>query len=187
MKYALFILSLVCVAILAVPTSAQKVTVNYDPTTDFTRYRNYSFLESKKPSSSKLCHRMILDNIQLKLALRGLLPAKPGEKADLLIVYNAGVQELISIKGYDYQYEAGWRRGNDGGYSREYALMEHEQTLVIDLIDPKQNRLIWRGIAEATLVRNSGRTVRNIERVTKKMFAKYPPKQIDTQSKASDY
>lgn len=166
------ILSAVYVVILAVPAFAQKVTVNYDAAVDFSRYKRYAFLESNKPFASMVCHQAVLDNIQLKLAIRGLLPAYPDETPDLWIVYNAGIKELISIQGYNYQYGPGWRWSQ----ARQSALVEEPQTLVIDLVDAGENRLVWRGIATGALVQNPERTVKNIENATKKMFANYPMK-----------
>lgn len=173
MKPKNLMLSAVCALVLAVPAFAQKVTVNYDATVDFSRYKRYAFLQSNKPSASMLCHQAVLGNIQLKLAIRGLLPAHSGERPDLWIVYNAGIKELISIQGYNYQYGPEWRWSLGASHARESALVEEPQTLV-DLVDAGENRLVWRGIATGTLVQDSERTVKNIENATKKMFANYP-------------
>ncbi len=183
MKREQFILSVVCLTIFAMPGFAQKVSVNYDTATDFSRYQKYAFLESKNPCGSIYCHEAILDNIQLKLAIRGLLPAYPNEKADLLIVYNAGVKQTVSIQGYDYEY--GVTLLSSANDSREPELIEHAGTLVIDLVDARQNRLIWRGFATDTLVRNSESAVKRIESATKKMFAKYPPKQAQSDRRSA--
>jgi uncharacterized protein DUF4136 len=175
MKRQHFILSALVLVILALPAVAQKVSVNFDSAADFSRYRTYSFLESKQPSESKVCHQAILDSIQLKLAKRGLLPAYTGERADLYIVYNAGIRELISIQGYDYSYSSTWHSHYSHNDASEVAL-HNSQTLVIDVIDAKQNQLVWRGIAADTLVDNAERAIKNIERATKKMFLKFPLK-----------
>jgi hypothetical protein len=97
------------ILVLAGIVVAQKVSVDYDRGTDFSRYRTYSFIESKSPASSQLWRDRILDSIQLKLAANGLLPARTGEVADLFIVYNSGVREQTAIEGYGYNYGPGWR------------------------------------------------------------------------------
>src|ERR1700752_3226664 len=93
---------MVSVAYLALTVSAsgQKVEVSFDPAVDFSRFRNYALLESKNPSKLKGCPQALLDTIQVSLAKRGLLPVYDGEIPDLLIVYNAGIKEEVSIKGY---------------------------------------------------------------------------------------
>jgi Domain of unknown function (DUF4136) len=154
---------------------AQKVSVDYDRKAEFARYRTYSLMESKNPASSRVWCRRILDNIQLRLAVRGLLPGRPGESVDLYVVYNAGLKEQTVIEGYDYNYGQGWRWAWSDDYSRMNTALEKDDTLVIDLIDARENRLVWRGVATDTL---SGRpsNTKKIDRAAEKMFAKYPSK-----------
>jgi hypothetical protein len=155
---------------------AQKVSVDYDRGADFSSYRTYSFIESKQPASSQLWSDRILDNIQLKLAINGLLPARSGEVADLFVVYNAGVKELTAIEGYTYNYGPGWRWSWSESHSQAYAVVQERGTLVIDLIDARQNRLVWRGVATGTLSEQSDKNLKKIGKATGRMFAKYPSK-----------
>jgi hypothetical protein len=104
MKRRSLILSLFLIALLVSTTAAQKVSVDYDRNADFPTYRTYAFIESKNPASSRLWCERILDNIQLKLAVKRLLPARAGESVDLFIVYNAGIREQTAIEGYNYNY-----------------------------------------------------------------------------------
>lgn len=151
--------------------TAQRVTVSHDPAIDFTIYRKYLLLESKNPSNVKICHQAILDNIQIALATRGLLPVDDGETPDLFVVYNAGIKEVISISGYDYRYGSGMRATN---YTRVPTLTEQPETLVVDLVDAKQNRLVWRGIATETLISDYEKVEKKVAGATRKMFAMYP-------------
>ncbi len=160
------IISAACLLILCQCVAAQRVTVSHDPTIDFTGYRKYLLLESKNPSSLKICHQAILDNIQIALAVRGLLPVDDGETPDLFVVYNAGIKEVISISGYDYRYAT--------NFTRVPTLTEQPETLIIDLVDAKQNRLVWRGIATETLVTNYEKVEKKVATATRKMFAMYP-------------
>ena len=153
---------------------AQRVTVSHDPTIDFTSYRKYLLLESKNPSSLKICNQAILDNIQIALAVRGLLPVYDGETPDLFVVYNAGIKEVISISGYDYRYGSGMQGTLATNYARAPTLTEQPETLIIDLVDAKQNRLVWRGVATETLVSNYEKTEKKVATATRKMFAMYP-------------
>jgi hypothetical protein len=147
MKPRGLMISLAFIAMLALPAGEQRVDVSFDPSVDFSRFRNYLLLESKNPSKAKSCHQAILDSIQISLATRGLLPVDDGEQPDLLIVYNAGIKEEVSIQGYEYRYASAWPE----------KIIEQPETLIVDLVDAKHNRLVWRGVAT-------------------KMFARYPPK-----------
>lgn len=150
------------IAMLAVAANGQRVDVSFDRAVDFSRFRSYELLESKNPSKLKGCHQAILDTIQVSLAIRGLLPVHDGEIPDLLIVYNAGIKEEVSIQRYANAWQG--------------TLIEDPETLIVDLIDAKHNRLIWRGVATNTLVQDHLKAEKKAETATRKMFARFPPK-----------
>jgi len=166
MKLSGLVISLALLAMLAPPAGEQKVEVSFDRSVDFSRFRSYALLESKNPSKMKVCHQTILDTIQVSLAMRGLLPVYEGEQPDLLIVYNAGIKEEVSI-------QQGIFSPNSSGL---VPLIEHPETLIVDLVDAKNNRLVWRGIATNTLVPDYSKAEKKAETATRKMFARYPPK-----------
>ncbi len=167
MKLSGLIISVGFIAMLLLPAGdQQRVEVSFDPTVDFSRFRNYALLETKNPSKAKVCHQTILDTIQVSLAMRGLLPVYEGEQPDLLIVYNAGIREEVSIQGYEYRYASAWQAN----------IVEQPETLIVDLVDAKHNRLVWRGIATNTLVQDYSKAEKKAETATRKMFARYPPK-----------
>jgi uncharacterized protein DUF4136 len=174
MKIRNWIISAACLAIVCQPVNSQRVTVSHDATIDFRVYRKYLLLESKNPSSFKICHQAILDNIQIALAIRGLLPVHDGEVPDLFVVYHAGIKEVISIEGYDYRYGSGKQATMATNYSGPQTGTEQPQTLVIDLVDAKRNRLVWRGIATETLVPDNGKVEKKVAAAMQKMFARYP-------------
>lgn len=173
MRLRNWIISAAFVATLSLSVYGQRVAVSYDPSINFSSYRKYLLLESKNPSTLKICHQTILDTIQVSLALRGLLPVNDGEKPDLYVVYNAGIKEVISIQGYDYNYGSGTLRSvaNDSGL---VAVTGQPDTLVIDLVDAKENRLVWRGIATGVLIQEYGKAEKKVATATRKMFSRYP-------------
>ena len=169
-----WIIGAVCIAVLCQSVNAQRVTVSHDPTIDFGLYRKYLILESKNPSSLKICHQAILDNIQIALAIRGLLPVYDGETPDLFVVYNAGIKEVVSIQGYDYRYGSGMQPTLASSFIGLPILTEQPETLIIDLVDAKKNRLVWRGIATETLTPDYVKIEKKVATATRKMFARYP-------------
>ena len=161
-------------AMFSVSVNGQRVTVSSDTAIDFSSYRKYLILESKNPSRFQICHQAILDNIQVSLAIQGLLPVYEDETPDLFVVYNAGIKEIISIQGYDYRYGAGMQGIPTTSFSSLSLVSEQPETLIVDLVDARQNRLVWRGIATDTLVHEYGKAEKRIATATRKMFAKYP-------------
>ena len=172
-----FVASLGLVCVLSGFALAQKVNVDFDPKEDFSRYRTYAIVESKQPAPSAQCERSILDTIQVQLALKGLLPVTGSEPADLWLVYNAGVKEQTSIEGHDYGYGPGWRWAWSDKHSENYLQVQQPGTLVVDLVDVRQNRLVWRGIAVDVLGDRNNTNIRKVEKAAARMLAKYPTKQ----------
>ena len=170
MKLVGLIISIAFMIVLALPPGEQKVEVGFDPSVDFSRFRNYALLESKNPSKLKGCHQTILDTIQVHLAMRGLLPVDDGETPDLLIVYNAGIKEEV------YTYGTAWQGNISTNSSALPPVIGQPETLIVDLVDAKHNRLVWRGIATNTLVHDYSKAEKKAQVATRKMFARYPPK-----------
>jgi len=174
MKLRNWIIGAACIVVLCQCVNAQRVAVSHDPTIDFSLYRKYLIVESKNPSSLKLCHQAILDNIQIALAIRGLLPVDDGETPDLFVVYNAGIKEVVSIQGYDYRYGSGMQPALARSFTGPPTLTEQPETLIVDLVDAKKNRLVWRGVATETLTTDYGKVEKKVATATRKMFARYP-------------
>jgi hypothetical protein len=169
-----WIIGAACIAVLCQSVNAQRVAVSHDPTIDFSLYRKYLIVDSKNPSSLRICHQAILDNIQIALAIRGLLPVYDGETPDLFVVYNAGIKEVVSIQGYDYRYGSGMQPTLARSFTRLPTVTEQPETLIIDLVDVKRNRLVWRGIATETLTTDYEKIEKKVATATRKMFARYP-------------
>ena len=55
-------------------------------------------------------------------------------------------------------------------------VVENEGTLVVDLADPQQKMVIWRGMASETLSDKSSKNIEKVQKMVRKMFEKYPPK-----------
>jgi hypothetical protein len=155
----------------AANTFAQKVNTDWDHEANFSNYKTYAWMESKHPASSDLVNKRIIDNIDKQMAAKGF--TKASDKPDVLVVYNAGVKEQVSVQGYDYGYGR-YRWG--GGMSTYSQVVELQGTLVIDLVDAQKKELIWRGTATDTLSDKPEKNSQKIEKATEKAFKNYPPK-----------
>lgn len=70
MKFRNWIISAAFIAMLCPSINAQRVAVSHDPTIDFTLYRKYLLLESKNPSSFKICHHLAVEWFSANVAPR---------------------------------------------------------------------------------------------------------------------
>lgn len=150
---------------------AQKITMEFDQTIDFTKYKTFAIregqLNSNNPAlNSPLVKKQIEADIEKDLTAKGLTMVASGS-ADLNVRYTFGAARKTEIEAYP----AGWY-----GLGTRYVRVPYaEGTLVIDLRDPTTRSLVWRAIAaeeksDATKIQGK------LDDMVKKSIDKYPPK-----------
>jgi len=153
------------------PLRGQKVSIEFDQGTDFTKYKTFAIrrgeLNSKNPAlNSELVKKQIEAALVRDFTARGLSQAQSGP-ADLNVVYHFGSARKTEVEAYP----AGWR-----GWGTRYVRVPYaDGTLVIDLRDPSTHSLVWRGISreeqsDATKIRGK------LDNMVRKPIEKYPPK-----------
>jgi hypothetical protein len=150
---------------------AQKVTVEFDPATDFGKFKTFAVrdgqLNSKNPAlNSELVKKRIEAAIQRDLTAKGLMMVSG--QSDLNVRYHFGSARRAEIE----RYPAGWR----GWGTRVVRVPYTEGTLVIDLRDPATRSLVWRGIAREDKS-DAAKIEGKLDDMVRKSFDKYPPKQ----------
>lgn len=149
---------------------AQKITVEFDQSVDFAKYKTFMIrngqLNSNNPAlNSELVKKQIEDDIRRDLTARGL--TEVSERPDLNVVYHFGSARKTELE----TYPAGWR----GWGTRVVRVPYAEGTLVIDLRDPSIHSLVWRGIASEEKS-DPAKIQGKLDEMVKKSLAKYPPK-----------
>jgi hypothetical protein len=150
---------------------AQKITMEFDQTIDFSKYKTFAIREGRLNSgnpalNSPLVKKQIEADIQNDLTAKGLTLVTSGA-SDLNVRYTFGAARKTEIEAYP----AGWY-----GLGTRYVRMPYaEGTLVIDLRDPTTRSLVWRAIAaeeksDATKIQGK------LDDMVKKSIDKYPPK-----------
>ena len=149
---------------------AQKITVEFDQSADFSKYKTFSIrdgqLNSKNPAlNSELVRKQIDADIERYLTARGL--TKITGPSDLNVRYRFGSARKNEIE----TYPAGWR----GWGTRVVRVPYTEGTLVIDLRHPSTRSLVWRGIASEEKS-DPAKIEGKLDDMVKKAIEKYPPK-----------
>jgi hypothetical protein len=130
--------------------ASMKVSSYTERGVDFTRYHTYNW----EPAASLSTGDPRLDNnpffqerveadVEKQLATRGFEKTTSGTP-DLLIRYHASVRQRLDVNGADR--DNGPCRGDD---CRPYVY--DKGGLVLDLVDTRTNRLVWRGWAEGSV------------------------------------
>ena len=155
---------------------AQKITMEFDQTIDFSKYKTFAIrdgqLSSGNPAlNSPLVKKQIEADIQNDLTAKGLTLV-PSGPSDLNVRYTFGAARKTEIEAYP----AGWY-----GFGTRYVRVPYaEGTLVIDLRDPTTRSLVWRAIAgeeksDATKIQGK------LDDMVKKSIDKYPPKKKESE------
>jgi Domain of unknown function (DUF4136) len=150
---------------------AQKITMEFDQSIDFSKYKTFAIrdgqLNSRNPAlNSPLVKKQIEADIQNDLTAKGLTLVTGGP-SDLNVRYTFGAARKTEIEAYP----AGWY-----GLGTRYVRVPYaEGTLVVDLRDPTTHSLVWRAIAaeeksDATKIQGK------LDDMVKKSIDKYPPK-----------
>ncbi len=150
--------------------SSLTVGADYDPEADFSAYKTWSFTGGKTNDeriSKDLLESRLKTALPPALAARGLTAAEPG---DLQVSYFAAVKEKIDISTYPSTYRH-WQ-------GETYVTKYDEGTLILDLVDAKDQRLVWRGIArdEVNLLAAPEEREAQLREAVTKLLEQYPPK-----------
>lgn len=162
----------ILLAVLAVGGAvAQKVTVEFDDSVNFSKYQTFAIrdgeVNSRSPAlNNELAKKRIETEIERALTRKGLRMV-PGP-ADLNVRYRLGSARKVETEAYP----AGWR----GLGTRVVRVPYAEGTLVIDLRDPGTRSLVWRGIATEEK-REASKIADKLDDMVRKALDKYPPKQ----------
>lgn len=164
--------------------ACSSVTVNtdYDPGADFAALKTYAWLARKAGATgdprldSTLLHERIRSAVEAQLAARGYEKVAVG-RADFLVAYHTAIERKIDVdtiyRGYGYRSGAwGW------GVGHETVVYEYDRgTLLLDVLDPKAHRLLWRGSASAIVSEQSTpeQRTKRVNEAVAKLLDRFPP------------
>jgi hypothetical protein len=110
--------------------------------------------------------------VEKQLAARGIELTTSGTP-DLLIHYHANIRNRIAIDRIAHSYDY-----CSGANCPPETITYEEGTLVLDFIDARTNRLIWRGWAQNSLgdtLHNRDTMARRIDQAVTEMLKRLPP------------
>lgn len=141
--------------LLAACATGPRVTTDGDPQADFTRYRTFAFFEPLALESrgyTTLLSARLKDEVRRQMEARGYVydAAAP----DLRVNINAFVEEktdVVSVPDVDYGWYYSYRArayiGVPVWYDRAQVVRYAEGTVNLDLVDAREKRLVWEGVA----------------------------------------
>ena len=139
--------------------STLKTNTDFDPAVSFNQFKTFAWVEAKTTDEGYhldgLLDQRVRDAVDNQMAAKGLTKASV-EEADLLVNYITKVDKKINVDtfnnnfGYNPYYGPGWGWG--GSMQTQTTVREYEVgNLIIDLVDNKTDKLVWRGSVADTI------------------------------------
>jgi Domain of unknown function (DUF4136) len=157
-------------AIAVTGCSAIRVTTDWDHAVDFSRYRTFRWAPTEKGSDYRTGDRSLLDarirrNVNTELQARGMEYREDGN-ADLLLVYRVSSRRRADV----YRTSGYWRP-----YGRVVDVEHYrEGTLLLMMVDPKHDQVVWEGAAVAAI--RAGEGEEQVTKAVQKVLEDFPPK-----------
>jgi hypothetical protein len=179
MKYfvKLFAVALFGAAIAGAPLFAQTVTIDYDHSVNFLKFKTYTWgkIHATDPSVEARI------TLALNRGMKGRYMTEVAKDSDLTITAveaNQDKKEITDFYGSlsDFNWQRPW--GNTGFLDSVATLNDVPlNTLVIDMYDTKSHKLLWRGsVSLAPTDATSKEADQKFDKAVTQLISKYPPK-----------
>jgi hypothetical protein len=176
-KVPLLLAALLIGWVAGVPAQAQKVRIDYDPDFDASKIETFAWSftpETSLAEESPFLHSRIVNAIEYQLTLAKL--RQVDRDADIQVTYHAtGSEELrLDTTNWGYGYPSNWYTYGPGyGYSTTRVTNYVKGTLIVDVWDTASEKLVWRGTATLTAVRDSDIVDNKVDKALAKMIKKW--------------
>ena len=145
--------------------------------TDFSRYRTYNWgppdswtTGDPRLDNNPFFQERVRAEVDRQLARRGFEKAAPLDKPDLRLHYHASFTQRIDIKGIDEK----------DGYCENHDCQPYVYeagTLLLDFVDTRTNRVVWRGWAEGSVdgvIDNQQWLEQRVDEAVRQILARLP-------------
>jgi len=169
---------IVCLMALTISCSPiYSVKYDYDTKTDFASLKTYDWLPiPAKADIDKLNIERIKNAVNSQMTAKGL--RKSPDNPDFLIASHVGKKEKVRIADWGYGYGPHGRYWGGYGGPRGVDVYKYEEgSLILDFVDAKSKKLIWRGSAKAQIntVKTPEKREKLIAEAVQKILEKFPP------------
>jgi hypothetical protein len=181
--HRVLLVGLLAVSSACAACSTIQVRRDYDRSFDFSGFHTWSWLPLPVPEKidprvhNDLVDRRVRSAVERVLAAKGFRKVEQGQ-GDFGVGYLAAIEGKVDVQTINsfYGYGPGW--GGGMGPPTETIVREYDQgTLVLDVVDTRTKRLVWRGSAQAEVSENRSPEARDerLNEAVTRMLAGFPP------------
>jgi hypothetical protein len=158
-----FAAALMSSVLLALPANAAvKPQIQWDKQYDFSHVKTFKWQPPAAASLAEIdpfMHKFIEDAIEKELTAAGL--TKTDAIPDVYVTYHGSIETEVQMRSTSFGYSVGGYGGTGWGmygYSMgptstsTRAVETQKGTLIVDIWDPTQEQLVWRGAAPGILI-----------------------------------
>jgi hypothetical protein len=150
--------------------SSMKVSTDYDRAANFTNYKTYSW-RAGTPLPNPLNAERLVNAIDANLKAKGLTKVESG--GDITVTYHAAADKSVDVQSF----QSGGPYSCWGGCTTSTTVTPVTiGTVIVDMVDTKANKMLWRGNATDTVSGDPKENEAKIQEAVHKMFEKFPPK-----------
>jgi Domain of unknown function (DUF4136) len=163
--------------------SGIRVSTDFDRSISFENFQRYAWLEPPKVegaspfADNSLLRKRLRTAVETHMAVRGFRLVENPEDADFLVTYSVDLSDRIRDDGSVSVGVGGYRHYGYGGLYTSGGIRNYqESTLIIDIVDPAAENLLWRGWASGVLgTRDRNRSDERIDAGVKRILDRFPP------------
>ena len=159
------ITALALAALTAGVAYAQHVTTDSDPAAPFATYKTYAWTPGTAADVS-LTEQRIHDGVNAQLQGKGMTQVDSNPNVFVATHVTTHAVPQVIADGF-----GPWGFGGGMATVQTYT----EGSLIVDLYDATTRKMVWRGVAQATVSDKPEKNAEKIDKSLAKMFARYPP------------
>jgi hypothetical protein len=181
--------ALLAVALVPTAVAAQKVTYDFERSTNFAQVRSFS-IQTSQLSENPFVNERITHGISSELTALGLSRT---DNPDIHVVPSISTELRKKVTAYTLGYGfGGWYTGwygpyGYGPYANDWGSTSYEvrdvryDTLTIDMIDAKTGQLVWRGqgVEKVKPYWKPDKVDRKVKKVVAEVLENFPPGRDD--------
>lgn len=163
---------------------ATDIKTDFDPNANFSNYKTYKMIsggadiEVAGQLSNPNLSSSVEDLLRAQMTEKGLEEEEVGGTPDIAIRYWAASQQRQKVTDLDDWggYEPFWDGGWWAPMWNEVVVTNYQKgTLLVDLIDTKTKKLVWRAYLIAALSDNTEKAMEQADKALTKAFQNFPP------------